>query len=402
MDDTRHPRRDARRLALARLISIAGNVAAGVALAAVLWERTHSAAWVAAGALSTSLVAGTVTPFMGALADRHDRRRVMIGSDLGAALAYLGVAVLIATDAPPVTYLLAAALGAVCESPFVPASRAAMPNLVRDEDLGWANGLLGQVAGLSFAVGPLVGGALTGLVSAGAAMSFNAFTFVLSAWLVTSISGRFSDGSPRMADRPGRMVRDGFGVVWRSPVLRAIIGSGFIAFIGVGFIIAANPALADRAGAGPIGLGALWAGWGLGTIVGASIVSRLLRPGAELRIVVIGFALQATALSAAAVLPFWLVVASQTIGGFGGGLTDPGRHTLIQRLVVDRMRGRVVAVMETVGWLSFAISLVAAGSLVDTIGLRESYAVAGGLFFAGTVLLVVLTAGRRGDAVRAV
>jgi MFS family permease len=222
----RPPRADARRLALARLISMAGNMAAGIALAAVMWERTHSSAWVAAGALSTSLVAGIVTPITGALADRYDRRRVMIGSDLLAAVAFGILAVLVALNAPPATFLVAAAIGAVMESPFVPASRAALPNLVTDEDVPWANGLLGQVSGLSAAVGPLAGGALTGFLSGSVALGFNAVTFVASAWLVHSIRRSLSgDAAVAHASRRS-MVREGFGVVRRTPLVRGVIVSG--------------------------------------------------------------------------------------------------------------------------------------------------------------------------------
>lgn len=386
----RPPRADARRLALARLISIAGNMAAAIALAAVMWERTHSSAWVAAGALSTSLVAGTITPITGALADRYDRRRVMIGSDLLAAVAYGLLAALVALHAPPATLLIAAALGAIMESPFVPASRAALPNLVSDEDVPWANGLLGQVSGLSAALGPLTGGALTGLLSGSVALGFNAVTFVVSAWLVRSIRRSFAAEGVQTHPSRRSMVREGFAVVRRTPIVRGVIVSGFVAFIGVGFVIAANPALADREGAGPIGLGALWAGWGVGTILGATVAPRLLRPGRELPVVIVGFLLQGVALGAAAVLPFWFVVVSQSLGGIGSGLADPARQTLIQRTVADHLRGRVIAVMEAAGWMSFAISLVAAGLLVDVIGLRESYALASMLFLAGTALLATL------------
>ena len=388
--DRRRSRRDARRLALARLISISGSIAASVALAAVLYQRTGSAAWVAGGALATSLVAGTITPLTGSLADRLDRRRLMIGSDITAAGVFGVLAVLIATDAPPALLVLTAGLGAICETPFVPASRAALPNLVDDDDLPWANGLLGQVAGLSFAVGPLVGGALAGFVSPSAAMMFNGASFVVSALLVRSIRQSFQRRGQVATGRRRGAIRAGFQFVAGDRLLRAVIFSGFVAFIGVGFIIAANPAFADIEGAGAVGLGCLWAGWGVGTMVGASYASRLLAPGREVTVAVIGFALQSVALLAASVLPFWIAVAGLTLGGLGGGIADPARQTLIQRRSPDEIRGRVSAVMEAVGWSSFAVSLVAAGALVDRIGVRPSYVLAGGLFVAGTTLMALL------------
>jgi MFS family permease len=383
-------RRDARRLAVARLISISGSIAASVALASVLYERTGSAAWVAGGALATSLVAGTVTPLTGSLADRMDRRRLMIGSDLAACAAFALLAVFIAVDAAPLLLVVAAGVGAICETPFVPASRAALPNLVDDSDLPWANGLLGQVAGLSFAVGPLIGGALAGFVSPTAAMAFNAASFVASALLVISIRQSFQRLGFATSQRTRGAVRAGFRFVTEDRLLRAIIVSGFVAFIGVGFIIAANPAFADLEGNGAVGLGCLWTGWGVGSIVGAGFAPRLLMPGREVSVAVLGFGLQAAAILAASVLPFWVAVVGLAVGGLGGGIADPARQTLVQRRAPDAIRGRVASVMEAVGWSSFAVSLVAAGILVDRIGIRPSYMVAGVLFVAGTLLMIVL------------
>ena len=387
-------RREARRLAIARLISISGSIAASIALAAVLYDRTGSAAWVAGGALATSLVAGTITPLTGSLADRMDRRRLMIGSDLAACAAFVLLAVLIAMHAPPVLLVLAAGIGAICETPFVPASRAALPNLVDDSDLPWANGLLGQVSGLSFAVGPLIGGALAGFVSPTAAMAFNAASFVGSALLVGSITQSFQRSGFTNSPHERGAIRAGFRFVADDRLLRAVIFSGFVAFIGVGFIIAANPAFADREGGGAIGLGCLWAGWGVGSILGAGLAPRLLVPGREVSVAVLGFGLQAGAILAASVLPFWVAVVGLTAGGLGGGIADPARQTLVQRRSPDAIRGRVASVMEAVGWSSFAVSLVAAGVLVDRIGIRPSYATAGVLFVAGTVLMVVLAGGK--------
>jgi MFS family permease len=393
-------RRNAKRLAVARLISVSGTVAAGVALAAVLYSRTGSAAWVAAGALATSLVAGTVTPMTGALADRMDRRRLMVASDLAAALVYALLAILIFANAPPIALVIVAGIGAICESPFVPSSRASLPNLVDDDDLPWANGLLGQVAGLSFAVGPLVGGALAAFIGASWAMVFNAATFVASAVLVATITASFQRAGEVAQPRRSGAVREGFRFVASDRILRAVIFSGFVAFIGVGFVIAANPAFAERSGAGEVGLGALWAGWGIGTMIGASYSQRLLQPGREVGVAVLGFGMQAGALLAASVLHLWFAVAGLTIGGLGGGIADPARQTLVQRRAPDSMRGRVFSVMEAVGWSSFAVSLVAAGVLVDRIGVRRSYLVAGGLFVGGTLLMAAL-AGRRAFRLRA-
>jgi MFS family permease len=389
----RGSRRDARTLAVGRLISIAGSTAAGIALSSVLWQRTHDAAWVAAGALGSSLVTGLVTPLVGPYADRFDRRRLMVASDVAAACAFGVLAGLVAMRTAPAVIVMMGAIAAVCETPFIPASRAALPNLVDDEDLGWANGLLGQVMGLSFTIGPVLGGTVTAVAGAPAALALNAISFAASAILVGRIRGRFRREGDAVRGREKGAVRAGFRFVAADRLLRATVFSGFVAFIGVGFMIATNPAFADHNGAGALGLGVLWTGWGVGSILGARLAGRLVLPGREVRTAVIGFALQATAILLAAALPFWVAAAALALGGVGSGIADPARQTLVMRRSPDEIRGRVFATMEAVGWSSFAISLVAAGVLVTRLGDRPSYLVAGLLFLVGTVQMVAM-AGR--------
>ena len=128
-----------RRLALARAISGSGTTAAYVALSYVVYRDTHSAAWVSVAIMATFGVAGLTAPVSGWIGDRYDRRRVMIVSDLCAAALSVGVAAASGTTWLMVALTLAVSLA---EAPFFPASSAAVPNLVDDEDLAWANGLL--------------------------------------------------------------------------------------------------------------------------------------------------------------------------------------------------------------------------------------------------------------------
>jgi MFS family permease len=81
-------RSSVRRLAIAATISVLGSDAAFVALAVEIYRRTHSAVWLAAMMLLTFGITGVIKPFAGALGDRFDRRRVMIGSDLLGVLAF--------------------------------------------------------------------------------------------------------------------------------------------------------------------------------------------------------------------------------------------------------------------------------------------------------------------------
>ena len=178
-----------RRIAIARAISIAGAEAAYIAIVATMLDRTGSAAWVSAALLAWIGVGGLVAPIAGSLGDRYDRRRVMIISDLAGAATFVAIAFV----HDPAALLALTVVAAIAEAPFNPAATAAIPNLTPDDDLGWANGLISAGRTFGGLVGPVVGGLLYGTVGAGAAFGVNALSFLLSAALIATVGGRFSE-----------------------------------------------------------------------------------------------------------------------------------------------------------------------------------------------------------------
>src|SRR5437867_4157588 len=217
---TRSPRSRApvRRLAVARLISITGGAAAYLTLNYTIYKRTGSATWVAAALFLTFGTVGFVSPFAGALGDRFDRRKVMIVSDLAGAACFLGMALVHA----PWLLLVVAFLSALAEAPFFSSSSAAIPNLVGDEDLSWANSMvsLGRNAGIL--VGPLLGGLLVSSIGSGSVFAGHAVSFVVSAGLVASVQGRFNQDRAAHSvdgDDPHHGLRAGFRFIRRDRVL---------------------------------------------------------------------------------------------------------------------------------------------------------------------------------------
>src|SRR5437763_13045469 len=122
-----------RRLAAARLISLAGSEAAYISVFFVVYRLTHSAAMVSLAFLVTFGTLGVLTPIAGSLGDRFDRRRVMVASDLLGA----GCFAALSTARSPGLLLLLAFCAAAVESPFVAASNAAVAALVEPDLLAW-------------------------------------------------------------------------------------------------------------------------------------------------------------------------------------------------------------------------------------------------------------------------
>ena len=86
------PRTAVRRFAVARAISVTGSAAAYTALMFEIYDKTGSAGWLAASLLVTEGLTGVLAPLTSALGDRFDRRKVMIWSDLAAAVCFAGMA----------------------------------------------------------------------------------------------------------------------------------------------------------------------------------------------------------------------------------------------------------------------------------------------------------------------
>jgi len=183
---TNRGRGDIRRLAAASAISGAGDWAASTALALAVYAKTGSAVWLSMSFLLTRIPSALVAPLSGIMADRLDRRRIMVTCDLLGAVAYAGMAV----TSAPLPLIVLGSLAALLHAPFGPASRAAVPNLAGTADLSWANGTLSAASNVGQLAGPALGGVLYAAVGAGPAFWANAASFVASAGCIAVIRGR--------------------------------------------------------------------------------------------------------------------------------------------------------------------------------------------------------------------
>src|SRR4051794_24176142 len=261
----------ARRLALSRLASLTAGSAAYIALISAIYQHTGSAIWVSA-ALFAGVVGSVVgAPAAGWIGDRFERRRVMVGSDLAAAVVAAAMALTIEST---LALVLLFGLLAVVESPFEPASASAMPNLVPRDLLPRANALVAGTCSASYLLGPLLGGLLLGAgASASQLLVIDAVSFVVSAALVVSIRRPFGLGAGTES-QPG--VWAGVQLIVHEPVLRVLITASMVSLLGLGIVNVANYPLSIHLGGGTEGYGALEALLGGGGLFGAAIAAQVL------------------------------------------------------------------------------------------------------------------------------
>ena len=381
------------RLAAARLVSVTGGDAAYIALVALVYDRTGSSLWVSAALLAMIGVGGIAAPFAGMLGDRVDRRRVLIGSDLTAAVLFLAIAFV----EEPWQLVVLAGLGAAAESPFIPTSTAAVPNLVTDASkLPRANSTIAMGKNLGMLCGPLLGGLLVATVGAQAAFVGNAMTFLVSAALVATIRVPLQGKRDDAAEHGGIMA--GFRFLAGDRVLRTIAIAWSIVLLGIGGVLVAEYPLSKEFGAGAVGYGLLTAAWGGGSLLGVALAPRSMRRHAELLCITAGAFVMAISIGAIAVAPVLAVaIALMLAGGVADGIAAVAEETLIQRRVPDAVRGRVLAAIEAAVLVSLALSFGFAGFLLDAVGPRMTYLVAGVVFAIGALLIARLMLEQRAE-----
>jgi MFS family permease len=377
-----------RRLAVARLISLTGGAAAFMALNFTIFERTGSATWVAAALFLTFGTVGFVSPFASVLGDRFDRKKVMIASDLGGAVFFAGMALVHG----PVPLLGFAFGSALAEAPFLSASNAAIPNLVDESQLGWANGLVALGRNSGILLGPLLGGVLVATVGPGAVFAANAVSFVISAALVATVRGDFN--AHRESSEEHRGVKAGFRFVIHDRVLRTVALSWLAIVLGLGMTMVADVPLVTLFGEGSFGYGLLIACWGGGSIVG-SLFGRWVHAANERLVLVFGTAVVATTSMAVGLSPwFGLVLGAVFAMGIADSLSLVAEQGLMQRRTPDAVRSRVSGAFDAVINVGMAVSYVVAGPAVSWLGPKAVYVAGGAIAMVGLgIALPILRAG---------
>lgn len=144
---------DLRRLLGTQLISSSGSWAYNVALMVYLYDRTHSASWVAAGALGRFLPTLACSGYAGVIAERCEQVRLMVRLNLLALVLQLGLALAAWRAAPAAVVIVLAGLTSVVLSPYNPAVAALIPQVVGEGQLAAANALNATIDNLVVVAG---------------------------------------------------------------------------------------------------------------------------------------------------------------------------------------------------------------------------------------------------------
>ncbi|GAB3174389.1 MFS transporter [Micromonospora palomenae] len=364
--------RNFRNLFLAELVVFGADWFVMVPLLVLLPKLTGSGVW---GALVLALDTGVVAlllPYTGTIADRFDRKKIMMVANVA---ALLGVLLLLGVRSAGTAWLamLAIATVAVAKAFYSPAAQAALPNVLDPDELAAGNAVAGSAWGTMTVVGASLGGVLSAAAGPYACFWVAAVGLALAAGLAARIRRPLQ--APRDADLPTprtwAAIREALGYIGHRPRVLALVTVKSAVGLGNG-VLTVFPLLAGVYGVGAVGAGLLFAFRGAGALVGPILMRRVLTnrawllPGLAASMSLYGLAYLGTSV----VGWFPLVLVLVFVAHFGGGSNWVLSNFALQGEVPDRLRGRVFATDMMLATLAISVSQLVVASVVDVVDER--------------------------------
>jgi MFS family permease len=284
--------RDARRLISASAVSQLGDWLFNAALLGTVFAETGSARWVGAATICRLVPYVVLGPLGGVVADRYDRRTVLLLGDLTRGVLMVALAAVVETNGPVALLLLLTALASSAGSAERPASMALLPRLVGEARLGPANALLHTVQDLGVVVGPAIGAVLLAVGPNSVAFLVNGLTFAASAALIWTIRRPTVTASAHPVESARVHLVQGFRSVRTTPfVVPLLIVIAMVELTYGAQTVQLVVYAARRLDLGASGYGYLLAAGGAGGLISAAVNPRLTRSNRVSGIVVVSGAL---------------------------------------------------------------------------------------------------------------
>ena len=385
-----------RYLLSALAVSQVGDWLYNLALVVLVYDRTHSAVWAGVTTAARVLPVVVLGPVGGVLADRFDRRRIMIICDLALVALMLLLAAVAAAGLPIVLAPVIAAAATAAAAPYMPCVAAVTPRIVDDADLPGANAARSAVGGASIIGGPALGGVLLFLGSPAAAFALNALTFGLSALAVLAIKDRGVFATRRSSEQPASLfsglfseVAEGAAALRQHPAAMRLIGADIMCSFLYGTQTVLLLLVSRQTGLGAQGYGYLFAAIGAGGLAGTVLAGRASRNSRP-------HLVQAAALASAGLptlllaVTHWPLAAVVLTGltGLGAMLVEILTDTTLQRTLDEDVFGRAYGLALPASIAGIVIGSAVAPVLASLLGAAGALAAIGGAVLAYTTLIL--------------
>jgi MFS family permease len=385
--------RDFRLLYLGQVVSDFGDALTSLVLLITINEMTGSTAALATMAIVLGVPQVTIGLLAGVFVDRHDRRRIMLASDLLRAVLVLGFILAAHPDRLWLMYALAFAQASVGTF-FSPARGAMIPRIIPRTQLLAANSLSQTSRVIAGVLGTGAAGLLLGLLQAPwPAFILDAATFAFSFLMILLVrtSGRVTGAPSAASTNVFAPLRDGLVLIRRSATLYGVMLAMAVSMLALGAVnVLFVPLLANDLKVPTTYFGLVQLAQTVGLVLAGAVVGALaarLKPGRIISFSLAGLAVLIALISLVTGLPQVLLLL------FAVGLCvtpmQAAISTIVQTNVQDDTRGRVGAALNAVTSTASLVSMAAAGTLATLIGTRSVFLVAGGIIAIAAVTSLV-------------
>lgn len=375
-------------LFISSLISLVGSKIHRIALLFVAYQETQNAVWVSLILGAQFLASAVLGPLLGPLADRYDRRTLMVLSDLARALLVACIP-LFAIGSMPLLMVIAF-LMAVFESIHYSASNSAIPEMVPESALDGANGLMTFVSRFADVAFVALAGVLVANVGPAPAFWIDATSYLIAAVFLTllpSLPGKAGKGNYFAA------VAEGLRPLWQNPTLSRTIGT--LALAAAFGSVEAALGIVYAVGAlkiGVQGFGVLEALMAGGAILGLFITMPLIKRLSRETVFLLGLGTWGLFLASTGLFPFpiWAGIAMAALGILNTMFIVPAR-SIIQLAAPPELRGRIMAAFGATMQSAVLMGTFLAGVLEPRLGVLSVLTLSG--FAVSLAVLVVLLRG---------
>ena len=378
-----------RRLVIGSSASQMGDWLYNVALLVYVFDATASATWVGIATVGRLVPYVLFGPIAGVIADRFDRVRVMIVTDVVRALLMAGITLAVIAGLPAQVVIGLAFLATAAGTPNRPAALATLPDIVGESRLAPANALLHTVQDVGIVLGPAIGAVILTLGSPALAFGLNAATFVWSAVVTAMIDAR-SRGVGGNQEKPPSsltLMIEGLKAMRTTPyvsVMTAMTCFGAFTY-GAGtvqLVVYAD----EQLGLGADGYGYLLGAAGLGGVLGATVSNRLAaRARVALPMIVSSVVFCGSLIAWTGTSRLWLAVMIGVVSGIAMVVSDVVGEVAITRSCDPATRGRVFGAFDSFCVGAMVLGALLAPAVIHVFGLRSSMLVIGG----GAVVLTL-------------
>ena len=363
----------------ARTISFTGTGITTVVLPVLVYGMTHSPAWVATLGMIEFVPYLAFGLLAGAVADRVNRKKIMVGCDAIAAFLLAGVPVAAALHLLGMAQVLIVALGiATVYVWFDAANFGTLPALVDRSELPTAASLIGSSAQVALLCAPTIGAALLAVMRPSYALGFDAASYLISALLLLSIRRPFARPQPEQERPPIRAdIAEGLRFLRQQPVIRTLTFSVFCVCLSWGGTFALLVVYANRAlhlTRVDVRLGLLYSAGELGGLVAAATVPVLIRRLAIGPLAAAFLALAAAAFAFLAVAPSygWALLAF-FLSELAYLMVLSIGITVRQMLTPDHLQARVNTAGRMIAGAGLPVGAALGGFLAESVPIRMTF-----------------------------